>query len=214
MTHDASVQSHRFHWNLTFGTPLFKEHLHSGDKNFGPWMLTFLSLHLLPFFKGTPPRGGGGGGHTRDVWVEVCRQSLQNLRTLSKTNRPSIALFFFDNLQRYPEGNSLVKTLQLRKSPQCSGFFSRRHVSDQCDSREMILHYDKRENMIRAISDTDRTTSQDTQISFEIYMCVVEFFTSQKCLIWKEPFRWVNNSLLITVLIRISAQPRISVHLE
>ena len=158
--------------------------------------------------------GVEGGGHSRDVWVEVCRQSLQNLRTLSKTNRPSIALFFFDNLQRYPEGNSLVKTLQLRKSPQCSGFFSRRHVSHQCDSREMILHYDKRENMIRAISDTDRTTSQDTQISCEIYMCVVEFFTNQKCLIWKEPFRWVNNSLLITVLIRISAQPRISVHLE
>ena len=118
MTHDTSVQSHRFHWNLSFGTPLFKGHLHSGDKNFGPWMLTFLSLHLLPLLKGHLP-----GGHSRDVWVEVSRQNLQNLRTLLKTNRPSIALFFFDNLQRYTEGNSSVKTLQLRKSPQCSGFF-------------------------------------------------------------------------------------------
>ena len=52
MTHDTSVQSHRFHWNLSFGTPLFKGHLHSGNKNFGPWMLTFLSLHLLPLLKG------------------------------------------------------------------------------------------------------------------------------------------------------------------
>ena len=122
---------------------------------------------FVTFIKGTPPRGG----HSRDVWVEVCRQSLQRLRTLLKTNRPSIALFFFDNLQRYTEGNSSVKTLQLRKSPQCSGFFSRRHVSDHCDSREMILHYDKRENMIRAISDTDRTTSQTPRYLVR-YTCV------------------------------------------
>ena len=113
-----------------------------------------------------------------------------------------------------PWGKQLSEDLTTEEVATVLRFFSRRHVSDQCDSREMILHYDKRENMIRAISDTDRTTSQDTQISCEIYMCVVEFFTSQKCLIWKEPFRWVNNSLLITVLIRISAQPRISVHLE
>lgn len=67
MTHDTSVQSHRFHWNLSFGTPLFKGHLHSGDKNFGPWMLTFLSLHLLPLLKGHLPGGALKGRLGRGV---------------------------------------------------------------------------------------------------------------------------------------------------
>ena len=67
MTHDTSVQTHRFHWNLSFGTPLFKGHLHSGDKNFGPWMLTFLSLHLLPLLKGHLPGGALKGRLGRGV---------------------------------------------------------------------------------------------------------------------------------------------------
>ena len=48
----------------------------------------FSSRYLLP------SRGvGGGGGHSREVWIVVYRQSLQNL-TLFKTKIAHFATFF------------------------------------------------------------------------------------------------------------------------
>ena len=62
MTHDASVQSHRFHWNLSLGTPLFKGHLHSGDKNVpSPPPLFKGHLHSGDKNVPSPPSGGGEG---------------------------------------------------------------------------------------------------------------------------------------------------------
>lgn len=119
MTHDTSVQSHRFHWNLSFGTPLFKGHLHSGDKNFGPWMLTFLSLHLLPLLKGHLPGGALKGRLGRGVPPKPSK-SPNPVENKSAVDR-------FVRLSQLTEihwgKTSSVKTLQLRKSPQCSGFF-------------------------------------------------------------------------------------------
>ena len=39
-------------WNLSFGTPLFKGQLHSGDSKFGPGKMFTESLYLLPLLKG------------------------------------------------------------------------------------------------------------------------------------------------------------------
>lgn len=64
------------------------------------------------------------------------------------------AFFFFDKVQRYPERYS---GRPYNWESRHSAHFSARHVSIHCDYREMIFHYDKGENMIRAISDTDRT---------------------------------------------------------
>ena len=39
-------------WNLSFGTPLFKWHLHLGDTTFGPRKMLTYSLYLFPLVKG------------------------------------------------------------------------------------------------------------------------------------------------------------------
>ena len=59
-------------WNLSFGTPPFRGHK-IWSMNVDIFIFAFVT-----FIKETPLRGG----HSREVWVEVCRQSLQNLRTL------------------------------------------------------------------------------------------------------------------------------------
>ena len=52
---DRCKKKYMIQWNLFFGTPLFKRHLHSGDPKFGLGKNVQIIFVFVTTFEGTPP---------------------------------------------------------------------------------------------------------------------------------------------------------------
>ena len=108
----------------------------------------FISASVT-FIKGTPPRGREAlkGRLGRGVPPKPLK-SPNPAEYKSAVDR----FVLLWQLTEIHWGKQLSEDLTTEEVSTVLIFFSRRHLSDHCDFREMILHYDNRENMIHAIS--------------------------------------------------------------